>query len=278
MMKKTTVCLLLAAIALAAAVPHSESAVVPEETFAQGAESQGIVEDNDCNVFGALDAETGVPMDLYTLADDILKEGKNILKEKLPGLLKCDKKRWYARKACEKVETGLKEAVHKLGAKSIVDQLVAALKPQAEQFFEDHNGEEIHDLAMTFGKAKAMTRKKAKTFVGEQLSDILGQLMSLLQVPLMKLIPKFFFKLIPGWQLVPKDMKNTIIDKVYDATTKESDEYAQLTKKFQELMHKAAAHIVKITTVDALVTTFVKETPSVCAFDLAMKFATSASC
>jgi len=263
--------LLLGAFALAAAAPHPENAVVPEETFVQDA-------DSSCDdVFGALDEDTGVPADLYTLADNLLEEGKDMLKEKLPELLKCHKQKSLLRKACKTAEKGLSEAIDALGAKSLIDQVVAALKPKAEEFFEDHNGAEIAEVADTFVKAKGMNRKKAKKFISEELSHVLGLLLNELQPPLMKLIPAFFFKLVPGWSLVPKKLKKMIIAKVYDATT-QGDAYAKLTEKFQELMHKLAVHVVKITTIDQAVTKVVMDTPVPCAFQLAMKLASSVSC
>jgi len=263
-------------LALSAAAPVAENTVVPEELS-----DAALVKDPErqCNVFGALDKETKVPADLYELADQLLKQGKEIIKEQMPGVLKCSTKGWYQRRACKKIQASLLTAVDELKSKVLIDQLVAALKPEAEKFFESDHGEEIEELAATFGKAKAMTKGKALVFVSKELSTVVAQLLSQLQEPMMKLVPGLVFKLIPGWKLVPKAYKTLIIDTIHD-TAKEAapGAHGKLTAKFQELALKAAQHVVKVTTVDQAVTKVVMETPLICAFDLAQQFAQAASC
>merc|ERR1711871_1213548 len=108
------------------------------------------------------------------------------------------------------------------------------------------------------------------------LDTTLAQLLAKLQEPLMKVIPGVFLKLIPGWKLVPKKIKKKITDKIYSLATSTGgaaqDALDKLTKKFQELCAVAADHIVKLTTIDHILTSAVLDTKLECIWNLAERF------
>lgn len=121
-----------------------------------------------------------------------------------------------------------------------------------------------------------MPEAEAETFVAHQLSTELGQLLSTLQEPMMKLIPTILLNFIPGWLLVPSSVRRLIIEQIH-SNAKTTKAHAKLTEKFQELMHKAATHIIKVTAIGELVTQVIMDTPAICAFGLAQKFAMAAT-
>lgn len=274
-MTKTLVLTLVVILGAVADAQHSENAVVPEENFVE----ESLMTQAECNVFGALDKETAVPMNLYKIAGELLKEAKATIGTELKGVLECGKwKSYWKKRSCKKIEKGVLTGIKNLNAKELIDLLVVALKPHAVAFFHADEYKEIHVLAETFSKAKPMEPKKAETFVANHLSTELGQILSTLQEPMMKLIPTILFNFIPGWSFVPSDWKTMIIDKVHsDTKAAAGDAHGELTEKFKELMHKTAAHIIKVTAIGEMVTDVIMDTPAICAYDLAQKFAMTAT-
>jgi len=255
-----------------ATAQHPANAVIPEENFVEDPEPSGA----ECNIFGALEKETAVPLNLYKIAGELLTEAKGIIGESLKGVLKCSTKYYsYQRNACSNVETKLVAAIKDLKSKALVDQLVAALKPHAVAFFTAKEGEKVAALATTFKEAKPMPAEEANTFVAGHLSTELGQLLSKLQKPMMKLIPTILFAFIPGWSLVPQ--KALIIETATTATIAAGDDHAKLTEKFQQLMHVTATHIITVTAISELVTKAITDSPAICALGLAQKFAMTAT-
>ena len=258
--------------AFCAAAQHPDNAVVPEENFVQE------IETAECNVFGALNKENAVPINLYKIARELLEKVKPVIGVGIKGVLECEKRGYWGKKSCTKLQTKVLTGIKELNAKELIDQLVVALKPHAVTFFQAQNGKEIAILAKTFGEAKAMEAEEAETFVASHLSTELGQLLSQLQEPMMKLIPTILFNFIPGWSLAPASMKRLIINKVHsDCTQAAGDAHGKLTEKFQELMNQAATHIIKVTAIGELVTKVITDTPAICAFALAQKFAMTAT-
>lgn len=269
-----TIVFLGAASGSAEEAQHPENAIVPEESFVE--EGGSPQEGAECNIFGALEKETAVPLNLYKIAGELLKEAKGVIGNGLKGVLKCSKIGWaWQRRKCKSLESTLLEGIKNLKSKHLINQLVVALKPHAVAFFKAEEGKKVAVLATTFNEAKPMGKEEAETFVASQLSTELGQLLSLLQKPMMKLIPTILFAFIPGWSLVPK--KELIIETATTAAIQAGDDHGRLTDKFQELMHQAATHIIKVTAIGELVSKVITDTPAICAFGLAQKFAMTAT-